>query len=354
MRIEQALSLLIEDGPLALVEGPRRLRGLPAYEALLLRSWELRLDDPPQAVELAKYATLIASKLKPRLLGDQLIADLCCRAWAVLSNAYRVAGNHPTAESTLETTFYYYYRGSQDELLFARIADFQASLLAAQRDFDVALELLTVAHKIYCDHGEPHLAGRALISRGIYEGYAGDRERGIQSISEGLRQIDKKRDPRLAFLAVHNLAFLLVEGKRFREARVLSRKILWHSGLTPRRIDRIKLLWIEGRANLGLGRLDRAARDFQAVRTEFLELEMHYQAALAALDLALVDLLQNRTTEARATVLEAVEVFCALEISQEQLNAVNILKEAFKRDVMAAALLEMTLDALRRAERDPS
>ncbi len=354
VRIEQAYFFLVENGPLALVDGPWRLRGLPAYEALLLRSWELRLDDPPQAVELVKYATLIADKLRSRRFGDQLTADLRCRAWAVLSNAYRVAGNLPTSESALATAFYYFNQGSQDELLLARLTDFQASLFADQRHFDAALELLAVVHKIYCAHGETHLAGRALISQGIYAGYAGNRERGIQLMSDGLRQIDARRDPRLALSTAHNIAFLLVEIGRYRDARILLRGTLWRSDLKLRRIDHIKLRWIEGRANFGLGKLDLAARDFQAVRAEFQELEMRYQAALAALDLSLVLLLENRTVEARATVLEAVKVFRELEISQEVLNSVIVLNEAFEREVMAIALLKKTLEDLRRAERDPS
>lgn len=277
-----------------------------------------------------------------------------CRAWFTLGNAYRVADNHAAAEAALTEAFNFFVRGSRNELLLAQLISYQASLWADQRRFGAAIESLGVAYAVYVAHGDEHLAGRILIKKGLFTGYSDEPERAIDLIKEGLKKIDSQREPDLVLWATHNLALFMVEDGRFREARTLAKQNLWRFEEKEHRIDLLKLRWVEARANAGLGLLERAERGFVEVQEGMLEVGKRYHSALAALDLSLIYLRQNRLEETRTTVLAAAEVFLDLEISREAIGAVLVLQNAYRKGLEAGALLERAVDFLRRLERDPA
>jgi len=84
----------------------------------------------------------------------------------------------------------------------------------------------------------------------------------------------------------------------------------------------------------------------------FEEAGMVFHAALASLELALVWMRQRRYQDSESLVLETVEVFVALRIRREALGALKVLREAFRRQIATAGLLEDTLGYLRRLEND--
>jgi tetratricopeptide (TPR) repeat protein len=353
-RVRAALSLLESGGVEELADGPSDLKGIPACEAFLERSWKLRNEDPDEMVRLAMFANLIAGKLEPEVHGLHRVKDLQCRAWAALGNAYRVADDLDAADLALGRAAELYLEGSRDELLGAHLFDLQASLFAARRSFAAALQTLDVVHEIYVRHGDQHRAGRALIAKGSFSGIANDPEGAIRLLQRGLAMIDAGREPRLTLTAVHNTAFFLVTCGRFREARSL----LWqnlplyeeHGG----QLDRIKLQGLRGLICAGLGELGRAEEYLVAARRGFEEAGVRYHASIAGLDLAVVWLRQGRRTEARDLVLDCVRVFLELRIHREALAAVLVLQRAFEKGLEADALLDKARDFLRRIEQDPA
>jgi tetratricopeptide (TPR) repeat protein len=352
-RVREALSLLEKGGVEELADAPSDLKGLPAFEAILERSWNLRNEDPEEMVRLAMYATLIAGKLEPATHGRERVKDLQCRAWSALGNAYRVADDLDAAEFALGEAAELYLRGTRDELLGAHLFDLQASLFAARRAFSAALQTMDVVHEIYVRQGDSHLAGRALIQKGTYRGLANEPEEAIRLLQRGLAMIDADREPRLALTAIHNTAFFLITCGRFREARSL----VWQN--LPRyqgggQLDRIKLQGLRGLICAGLGELDRAEEYLVAARRGFEETGVRYHAAIAGLDLAVVWLRQGRRQEARDLVLDCVQVFLELRIHREALAAVLVLQRAFEKGLDADALLDKARDFLRRIEQDPT
>lgn len=352
--LEEALSLLAERGPEALARGPGRLRGLVAFEAFLRHSWAVLHADPAEAIESARWATRVGRRLDAEQFGRQGLADLRCRAWAILGNAYRVADNLSAAEFAFTEAFNHHAAGSRDELLLARLTDFQASLRADQRRFAEAVELLDRVIAIYRRCGDEHLAGRAVISKGLFTGYAGDAEDAIRLIGEGLSRIDTGREPKLALWAMHNLSLFMIETERFREARALAHENLGRFATQEHRIDYLKLRWIEARADAGLGLLDEAERAFVEVREGMLDVGKRYHSALAALDLALILRRRDRPDEACATILEAAEMALELEIGREAIAAVLALQDSCRNGLETGGLLEKVMDFLRHLERDPS
>jgi tetratricopeptide (TPR) repeat protein len=333
-----------------LPEVPPHLRGVPLFEALLERSWSLRHEDPEAMVRVAERARELAERLESGELTARPLADLQCRAWVELGNAYRVADHLAEAEQSLGRAAELYVGGSQDELLAARLFDVQASLWASCRRFDLARTALDLVFAIHRRRGNKHLAGRALISQGVYVGYQGESEEAIHLIERGVDLIDEDRDARLVHLAFHNQARLLLDCGRLREARIALWKAKARGMDAAGRINELKLRWLEGQINAGLGELERAETALLEVANGFEEAGLGYKAALASLELGAVMLRRARTGAAIERVLAAARVFLSLRIAREAAASVLLLRESFERQVADAALLAHVIELLRRAE----
>lgn len=340
------------------LSSPRRLKrpvhspagGPPGFEALLDRCQGLRYDDPSRMVDLARFASYLADRLEPRRYGPKRVADLRCQAWTELANAYRVADRLREAEGALDTAAEAFLAGSGEEALGVRLLDVQASVDADCRRFGEALKSLDVVHRLYLRLGDPHMAGRALLAKGLYTDYAGDPEQAVLLLEEGLALVDRQRDPGLVFGAVHNLARALMECGRYEQARETLRSNRPEEPVG--RVSLLKVRWLEGQIDAGMGALDRAEQALAEVHQGFEETGLAYKAALTALELAAVHLRQGRADEARSRVLEAVRVFTGLGIGREAMASVLVVREAFERRVATAALLDSVIARLIQSERD--
>ncbi|MEA2563223.1 MAG: hypothetical protein QOH06_4727 [Acidobacteriota bacterium] len=321
-------------------------------EALLERSWALRHEDPGRMRDLAHLAKIAAGQLSIPKYGQERVADLQCRAWAEYANACRVAECLDEAETAFHQACIYQDEGSGDPLLAARVMDLLSSLYRARRKFTRARELLLLVHKAYLQFGQKHYAGRALLGMGIYTGYSGEPEKALRLLQRGLRLVDESFDPEIVFIAVHNQLWFTADCGRFEEAQKLVFLNRWrYEGAA--KLNRIKLRWLEGRIDAGLGKHERAVNVFSEVRDDFEEAEQSFPASLVALDMALSLLHQGKTEEAQDTVLEAVETFRRLVIEREMLVALRFLQQAFSLGLAKIALLEDVIAFLHRAEHDP-
>jgi tetratricopeptide (TPR) repeat protein len=354
--IDRAFAAVSEVSRLRTAEAgaPEDIRGRALFETLLERSRAARYRDPAEMVRLAEQAALAAAGLRPDRCSPRQIADLQCWAWAELGNAYRVADDLESAELALCRASELFTGGTGDEELRARLFDLLASFYGARRQFDMARSALDIALGVYERRRDDQLAGRALIKMGNYMGYAGQPEEGVRLTREGLSRLDEERDPGLVFVAVHNLSRLLKDCGHFREAR----KILWQNRKRHEYaggpLNLLKLRWLEGEINAGLGELERAEQAFLAVRTGFAEAGMGYTAAVASLDLATIWLRQGRDAEARQLARETAEAFLALGIHREALGAILILQKSLEVCQANATLVESVARYLRRAEEDPT
>jgi tetratricopeptide (TPR) repeat protein len=389
-----ALSLLTP-GELAALKPPSvPLDDLALFETFLQRSWALRHEDPCRMVQFAQFAVFIATNLNPLLYGGKRVLDLQCRAWTELGNAHRVSDDLDQAETGLERAIGLFLRGSRDRLLGARVYDVYASLCADRRRFDLALEAIETVYAIHRERGDTHLAGRALISQGIYTGHKGEQDKAVHLMERGLEMIDDRREPGLAFLAIHNQICFLVEGGRFGEAWELLDRSRERCAQSAGRVSQIKMRWLEGRLLQGLGDLAgaetallEAKREFEeaglgynaalvssdlaalrlsrgsaaGAETALLEAKqgfetvgLDYSAALVSLDLAALRLRGGSAAAAQRAALEAVEVFQTLEVHEEARAAVVRLESALRAGGATPALLESVSDFLRRAEKDPN
>jgi tetratricopeptide (TPR) repeat protein len=327
------------------------LRSAEGCEALLAASRELRHQDPEAMVFLAALAVGVAERLD--LLARKEVADLRARAWAELGNARRVANDLLGAEAALERALMSAEEGAGDPLLLARLLDLTASLYSDQRQFEKAFQLLDLVYQIYCRHGERHLAGRALISKGNYVLLNNDPEGALRLIVSGLDLVERRRDPALILAAVHAIIHITVLFERFEEAQNLlrtSRRLYYEYA---DELNFLKLRWVEGKINAGLGNLSRAEAAFQEIRDGFRAHEMPYHLAVASLDLGTIWLSQGRTAELRELVEEMVQTFQTLGIHREAIAALLMLREAVVTERVTAALLRTVAAQLQLLQREP-
>jgi tetratricopeptide (TPR) repeat protein len=334
----------------ALPRVPEPLQGVPLFESLLQQSWALRHENPGEMVRLAERARGLAESMRLSDLSPQALADLQCRAWVELGNAYRVADDLSAAERALGRATERFLEGTQDDLLAARLFSVQASLLSDGRRFNLAETALDLVVGIHQRRGDLHEAGRALLKKGIVAGYQGRAEEALQLITRGLQELDEERDPRLVHMALHNHAILLLDTGQLREARIA----LWQArarGLDPGgRVNELKVRWLEGRINLALGELERAEAAFREVKLGFADARLVYKAALTGLELGAVLLRRERPEPAAEEILTAADIFMSLGIGREASASVLLLRRAVEQRIVDTALIDYVAGVLRRSE----
>lgn len=323
-------------------------------ESLMARSQACRYQDPEQMVLLAERAVAMAEGLDPMEYGWELAADLRARAFAELANAYRVADDLDAAERALRRASEWSARGTQDPLLLARIMRLAAAQRGAQRRFPEAQALLDAVYTIYERHGDRSNAGRALISKGLYTGYASDPEKAIRYLTAGLAMINPASDPKLVLSAVHNLANFLTDCGRFREARRILRRSKKAYFTTGDRLNLIKLRWVEGKIAFGLGEHNRAEAAFRDAQTGFAQAGLGYHAALVSLDLTAVLLDKGETAAARQLIEQTITIFRSRRIAREALAALLLLKRSLDTDRGSLGLLQTVRAYLKRLEARPA
>ncbi len=322
-------------------------------ESLLEKSRALRHSDPVGMLRMADLARMAAERLDPAAYGDERRTDMQARAWAELANAYRITDDFPQAEASMACALELRGQGTGDPLLYARIADLDASLLCDQRRFKEAFRRLDLAYAIHRRYSDSHEVGRVVIVKGLYTGYAGKPEEGLQLLVRGLSMIDRTRDAKLVFHTLHNILLFRVELGEYEQAQRQLRRMrplyASHAGW----LDMVKLHRLEGEIAAGLGDLVTAEATFQQIRQDLNDAGLGYQAALVSLDLAGVWLRQSRTPEVRSLVSEVTSSFRVLGVEREALSALHLLQDALERDQATLDVLRLVGGILRRLQNEP-
>lgn len=330
--------------------------GRPSWsvvEALLELSYEARYRDPREMLQHAFTAEYASRNLDPRQYPPALIADFQARALAELGNAHRVNDDFEAAEDAFAQAIDRFDQGTGDALLLARLLDLEASLRRAQRRLPEAIELLKNVAALYEQIGERHLAGRALIKRGINTYYDARPQEAVGFLRKGLKMIDPVRDPRLFLTSQQNLLLALVDAGDFQEARQLLLKGDLRRKLAGEPLNLLKLRWTEGKIHAGQDKLWRAETILLEVREGFFEREMEYDAALVGLELIEVRLQMGRRGEVAELAQEILETFEDLGVELEALKAMRYLAEACWADVATPSMAARVRSFLRRYDLEP-
>jgi tetratricopeptide (TPR) repeat protein len=330
---------------------PTSLRGLPRVQGLLEAARGLRYEDPQAMLRFAKLGRCATDRLRMRDYGRKTVADLRALAWAELASAYRVCNELGRADHAMNRAIYWCKRGSQSDLLVARVADLLASLLAYQRRFPEGRELLAIVCRIHAEAGNRHLAGRALVKLANLTSWEGNHRKALLLMRRGFDLLDPGKDPRLGVQTLSNMIWLLMELGRYRSAR----RFLWQSRVVLTGVvESHRLRWLEARIFAGLSDFSRAEPAFQQARAGFIEEGQVYPAALVGLDLAALWARQGRVKDVFELAEEMIVTFRALRIAREAISVLLVLKRACLHGGQLLALIGTAIDLLENLERQPT
>lgn len=321
-------------------------------ESLLEKSRALRYTDHPGMLRLADLARVAIDRLDAVVYGAERKTDLQARAWAELANAYRVNDDFAQAEAAMAYALDLRAQGTGDPLLYARIADLSASLACDQRRFKEAFRLLDLAYAIHSRYSDAHEVGRIVLLKGLYTGYAGKPEEGLQLLAQGLSMIDRARDSKLVFHTLHNILLFRVELGDYAQAQRQLQHMRPLYAAQADWLNMVKLHRLEGEIAAGLGDLVTAEATLQQVRRDFDDAGLGYEAALASLDLAGIWLQQSRTAEVRDLASDVVSSFRVLGVEREALSALHLLQDALERDQTTVDVLRLVSGILRRLQNE--
>ena len=329
-----------------------RFHGLKLCQLLQARSEELWCEDPVAGVELARLAVEISGLLDEAHYGKGLVEDAQATAWACLGNAYRVASDLRRAEEALDRAEMHLERSGGEAYTEAQILSFRASLRSSQGRFREAANLLDRALAIYREAKDRHLEGKTLIQKGVALGYAGQFQRAIRLLRQGLSRVDPTEEPRLLVSAQHNLVGFLNDSGSPDQALVTLHKTrrLYRDLGEPSHLARLS--WLEGRITRDLGRLDEAEAALKEARDFFIHHGIGLDAARVLLDLATVYAQRGDTAELKRLAAEMVPIFASRDVHPEALAALALFQQAAEAEQVDRGLLERiasSLQALRQA-----
>lgn len=325
------------------------VQGPALVEALLQRAWELRHESPEETRRISRMAVLAAGALSPEVHGTARVADLLSRASAGYGNACRIAGDLDEAKEALDQAAELLDQGTGDLADRARIYEFKASLEAARGNYDLALAALDAAYALHVERDDAHMAGRDLITKGLYLGHTGRSRDAFRLTQRGLGMVDEAREPGLVLSAIHNQLWFLVESGRLREARSLLGA--HRDRLATGETQRLDLLWLEGRISAGLRNEEAGLRDLEAAEQGFIATGRRAQAANVKLDQAAVHLRQGDSARALALIRAAEEAFLQLDTPQSTRMGLAFLRRSLAERQIPAQFVLRLADIVRRGQR---
>jgi transcriptional regulator with XRE-family HTH domain len=337
---------------LALVREEPEFQSWALCELVCEESVRAAADDATAAVALGELAVEIAL----RVAGDPgWRKRLEGYARAFLANSIRVAGRLAVAGEAFERALTVWHSGAPIDpapLDSSRLLDLEASLRREQRRLDLARKLLDRALE---EHPTGPAAARLLLKRAHTLEQLDDYEGAVATLRRASGQIDPSSDPRLVLIVRQHLAWDLCHLGQVAEAERLLPETRALAVRLGNRLDLLRLRWVEARVAGSLGRIYDAIAAFQEVRTNFVTLNMPYDAALATMQLAVVLLEQGgRSAEVRALAAEAAPIFENERVPPEARKALDLFRRSVEEERVTLSFARRVSAYLELARREPA
>jgi transcriptional regulator with XRE-family HTH domain len=333
----------------------RRLLGLSLRAS---RSWAVAAelahasaraaaDGVEEARELAELALYVARRVPEK--DQRARTEGYCTGF--LSNVERVATDFDEAGEVFSETWKLWRAGEAAASLPLaewRLLDLEASLLRAQHRFPEALKRLERALAL-CGSGAL-ATGRLLTKKANVLEQMGDHAGALEVLEEATPTIETAGDPQLVFALRFNTAVNLVYLERYAEAARLLPGVRDMATEQDRHLESLRVLWLSSKISAGQGRMEEARSCLEQVVQEFTTLRLAYEAALAGLDLAVLDLKAGRTAEVKELAAAMGWIFEAKGITREALQALTLFCEAAKQETATVGLVQQVIAEVKRAQ----
>jgi tetratricopeptide (TPR) repeat protein len=302
-----------------------------------------RREDPERCLFAAVLAASFAGSLKPEEHPEDEVANLRTETWTEVANARRLIGDFESAEGA-------FHRAAAAAKWMAPLlesAEAAAHFLIASRRLAEAEDLLVFLQGIRERRGERHEAGRICLERGIVARHRQDESAALHLFLRSLQLLELANHPALALAAFHNTIDSTARLGHFETALAWLDRCASMYEESGDEIDLLRRRWVEARIQDGLGNLPCADAYLRAVREEFEDHNLFYQASLVTLDLCAVWIRRGKFREVACGVDEAVSTFQALKIRREALAGLLLLQEAARAEQATVAMVQAAGAALR-------
>jgi transcriptional regulator with XRE-family HTH domain len=332
------------------VERERRYWQWALAERVAADSARAAAHQAGQAVELASLALRLAELA---LVGETFRCRLQGYVLGFVANSLRVQGELRAAEEAFLRSDQLWEAGAAADpglLDGSRLLDLKASLRTYQGRFQEALALLDQAR--LASRSE-EAWGRFLIKKATNLELMGQHEQAIATLREAENLAEGARAPRQLFLIRFTLVSNLKELEKYTEAEALLPEVRQLAEGLGNELDVIRVRWLEAGLAAALGRREEALAALEQVRRYFTVKRIAFDAALASLELAVLELEQGRTAEVKRLTAGMLWIFEAQGVHQEALAALRLFCEAVQKEEATAGLARRVTEYLRKARHNP-
>jgi tetratricopeptide (TPR) repeat protein len=336
---------------------PRRRRELveifPRYrtwtmaELVCAASIRAAAHDADDALELARFALFIAERIPEAPSFRSQLEGFC---WGHVGNAQRVGNDWDAADQSFVRAWDLWHAGADSALLPEwRLYSLEASLRRAEHRFPEALERLDLARDR--SKGDRWAAAHILLKRANVFEHMGDSEAALLVLDEAAPLVEGLEDPQLLFALKFNRTDNLLRLDHFKEAAVLVPEVRTMALEQGDALSLTRVAWLEAKALAGQGRKPDAMSRLEKVWDDFTERRLPYDAALSALDLAVLKLEDHRPAEVREMSLGLAWIFGSKKIHREALVALSLFCQAAKQEAATVELTRRTITEIERVRR---
>jgi tetratricopeptide (TPR) repeat protein len=342
----------LERWPL-LFENSDRFRSLALARELVHYGHREAFDDPSRGEAIVRLGLDLLERLDSALYGDRQLDDARARAWALIGDCCRLAGDLKAADSAFRTSSRLVEETPDPEELATHLY-LRGVLRKEQRRFAEALRLFQEARRLSEEIGDREKMARILTSLGSLKMQRGAPEEALPALLDALATVDPGTDPRIALYARHNTVMCLVELGDYAGARELFEQVREQYTAAADSYIHLRARWVEGQIAAGLNEQDQAEQILTEVRAAYIERNQSYNAALVSLHLAALYAREGRSAELKALAEEMAAIFLAQDIPAEAMAALAFFRQAVEQDRATEDVVGGVARFLQRAQSDPS
>lgn len=319
-------------------------------ELYCLESQQACSRDVSQAATLADLAVRVAEKVRGDAAWQKKLLGF---AYGHVANVLRVRSDFRAASRMFKKAREFWEEGgrsSQGYLEEGLLDALEASLRRDERNFPEALALLECAAT---NAVGKRLRVQVAISRAKLVHETGDLGRAALILEEIPEEDLPAGDDKLVLCIRHNRMDYLSKLDRFEEAQALLPTVRMLSRRAGGELDRVRLLWTEGRIDAGLGHVEQGLEKLTRARGHFSSQSMDYDTALVSLEMAVLYAKEGRAGEVKTLARYMVPIFQSKKVHREAIAALVLFRQVAEREAATEELVRSVLRFLRRARYQP-
>ncbi len=288
------------------------------------------------------------------LINGKDLFDLRAQGWVWAGNARRLADDLNGAEAAFSIAAMYLPRVEEVSLVRAEFYDLKSRLRLWQGRTREAFNLHCIALPLFRAIGKPREIATSLIAGAYTCERSGNDQESIARLREALQLLNCQGEPYLMFAACLNLTTSYVRTGALKEAKEMLPRVRElrqeaDAGVASHHF----LQWLEGRIADNSCEFSSAARSYQAAQDGFLQTGQHINAALVALDFALLCYKQGKLAQAQELVLMVTPLLEAVQFQQEAAAALKLLQSAMAEGSLSGELLQKARTYIEKIQLTP-